>query len=800
MIRYLLKRSVPHACWLSCWFVGCGSLADGHQPIDFDRDIRPLLSDRCFACHGPDESHREADLRLDQWETLDEDRGGYQIIKPGDAQASELVRRITSSDPDEAMPPSDSGKPLSAEQIAMITRWVDAGAVWKQHWAYEQPKWTEVPPVTQDVSNWIDAFVAEKQEVVGGTFSPPADRITLARRLCFDLTGLPLTPSQAAFMASNLSPNATLQFVDELLASPAFGERMASYWLDLTRFADTVGYHGDQDHNISLYRDYVIDAFNDNRPFDQFTLEQIAGDLLPNPSSEQLIATGYNRMLQTSHEGGVQPKEYLAIYAADRVRNVSAVWMGATVGCAQCHDHKFDPYSARDFYALAAFFADVDEDQHFRVGSNALPTKRPPEERFLDRARQQELAALERELKQLEEEQQACEASNTELPKSVSARLAEIQKQRTTIRETARLTMITKSVTPRVMRVLPRGNWQDDSGPIVLPAIPEFMGELNVATPRATRRDLAEWLVDSREGAGLLTARVFVNRLWLILFGEGLSRSVEDFGGQGEAPSHPQLLDRLSLEFVNSGWDVKYILRQIVSSRTYQQASLPSRWQLEHDPENRLLSRQNRYRIPAEMVRDTALACGELLVRRVGGPSVKPYQPEAYYRHLNFPVREYEASVDDQQWRRGIYVHWQRQFLHPMMRAFDAPTREECTAQRSQSNTPLAALVWLNDPSFVEAARGLALRSLRAPGDDRQRIANAFQIATARTADVHETDVLFDLLEESRREFAAHPDRAVALLNVGLFQPGTTYSDSELAAWTSVARAVLNLNETYTRN
>ncbi len=783
----------------------CMAQLHGQEPqkpeIDFARDVRPLLSDRCFACHGPDADERQADLRVDQWDSLTQHRDGLQSVRPGDAAHSELIRRITSHDPDERMPPAESGKPLSTDEIQTLIQWIDAGAVWQQHWAYEPPQPSATPesPVDDERllgDHWIDRFIAKKLAAVRGEFSPVADRITLARRLSFDLTGLPPRPEQVAALCDDASELAVDNFIDRLLASPAFGERMAIYWLDLVRFADTVGYHGDQEHAVSLYRDYVIDAFNDNRGFDQFTVEQLAGDLLPNATDEQIIATAYNRLLQTSHEGGVQAKEYLTIYAADRVRNLSAVWMGATVGCAQCHDHKFDPYTAHDFYALSAFFADVDEEAHLKRGSDTVRTIRLPEKSFLDRLGKLQLARAQQQLKQLP-------GTLAETPQQLS-QIENLHAQIKQLEASARKTMVTVSIEPRTIRYLPRGNWLDESGEVIAPRVPEFLQATFHLEPgsqtRPSRLDLAGWLVDDQRGVGLLTARVQVNRLWMLMFGQGLSRSMDDFGGQGEAPSHPELLDRLALEFVRSGWDVKHMLRMIAGSRAYRQSSLETEWTRAHDPLNRLYARQNRFRISAEMVRDTALECSGLMVAQVGGESVKPYQPEDYYRHLNFPPRKYEPSTDQGQWRRGVYVHWQRQFLHPMLLAFDAPRREECTAQRTQSNTPLAALVWLNDPSLVEAARALALRTLQHATTDPDRIAWMFTVVTSRTPDQRERELLFELLAESREEFANQPEKSQKLLSVGLSRSEVAADPQELAAWTSVARAALNLNETYTRN
>ena len=760
------------------------------QRVDFNRDIRPILSNNCFQCHGPDGNDREADLRLD----VEADAKQVAVI-PGDLE-SELVLRIVSNDPDSVMPPPESGKKLDAEQIALLKQWVQDGAPWAKHWAYETPKRTKpsktgTPNRTKQLEpgNWIDHFVGKRLAKDGLTFSPEADPVTLIRRLHLDLTGLPPDPET---MKTHLAQAITAQrgfeeVVNELLESHHFGERMAVYWLDLVRYADTVGYHGDQDQNISPYRDYVIDAFNRNLPFDQFTREQLAGDLLENPTIDQQVATGYNRMLQTSHEGGVQPQEYLAIYQADRVRNVSAVWLGGTLGCAQCHDHKYDPYTAKDFYSMAAFFADIDEAQHFRKGTNSLPTARPPEIDVLSRQQRERVVQLTKEIERLGENE--CDAEQ----------ISELQTERRVLNRLKRRTMVTVALDqPREVRLLPRGDWLDDSGPVVQPAVPEFLGRLKLEG-RATRLDLANWLVDPKDGVGLLTARVMVNRFWFLLFGNGLSGSLDDFGGQGEPPEHPELLDNLAIEFVENGWNVKQLIKTMVMSETWRQSSAASGELLSKDPQNRLFARQSRFRLPAEMIRDSALLAGGLLVDEEGGNSVKPYQPAGYYRHLNFPQRRYAHHGDNRQWRRGVYVHWQRQYLHPMLKAFDAPTREECTARRPRSNTPLAALVLLNDPTFVEAARGLASRLLRREdSSDQERLRTAFMIVVSRVPSEEELAVLSELLALSRSEFQRDLDAAREVLEVGEKEFGTD-DPVELAAWTTVARAVLNLGEANTR-
>lgn len=771
-----------------------GKTKQNARPVRFSTDIRPLLSDRCFHCHGPDEESREADLRLD----IAPEEG--RVVVSGKPAASELLLRITSNDPDVQMPPPGHGKSLTSDQVELVTRWIEDGGKWSEHWAYEKPIRHETPDVAVDGSaNWIDSFIASRLRDQDLTMSPEADRVTLIRRASFDLTGLPPTPDEVDAFVNDDSPDAWEKLLDRLLASEAHGERMASYWLDLVRYADTVGYHGDQDHNISPYRDWVIDAFIQNMPFDRFTAEQLAGDLVEDSGVDQKIASGYNRLLQTTHEGGLQPKEYLAIYAADRIRNLSEVWMGATMGCCQCHHHKFDPYTIEDFYSMGAFFADIDETKHFTSGGNSLPTKREPELKVLSRRERLHIDQLEDEIAAIKTAAQHVGNSKAD-QSSANAQIEKLEKEIEAINANARLTMISVSIKPRTMRVLPRGDWLDDSGPVVQPAIPGFMGTLNTGESRATRLDLARWLTDAENGNGLLTARVFANRFWYLLFGNGIARNLTDFGGQGEPPSHPELLDRLAIEFVESGWNVRHLLKLITMSRAYRQSSLVSAELRQSDPENRLFSRQARYRLPAEAIRDNALSISGLLVQQVGGPSVKPYQPAGYYRHLNFPTRKYSQHNDDRQWRRGLYVHWQRQFLHPMLKAFDAPRREECTAQRPRSNTPLASLTLLNDPTFVEAARAFAERIIAAADDDKERINAAFRFAVSRAPDDFEYQLVYQLLTGSREQYRENEKAARSLITTGLSPVADEIPVAEHAAWATIARALLTLGETTTRN
>ena len=791
--------------------------AQGSAPVDFNRDIRPILSNKCFFCHGPEEEHRGADLRLDTLEGLFGEETGSPAVEAGDAEASLLIERITSDDEDERMPPVDSGKNLSAEEIELLRQWIDQGAEWQQHWAYVPPVQHKRPEVKRQhwPRNWIDHFVLARLEKEGLSPAVDADRVTLVRRLSFDILGLPPTPEQVEQFVNSRDPQAYERLVDELLASPHYGERMAMYWLDLVRYADTVGYHGDQTHNISPYRDYVIDSFNDNKPLDQFTAEQLAGDLLPDSSIDDKIASGYNRMLQTSHEGGVQQKEYLAIYAADRVRNFSAVWLGGTLGCAQCHDHKFDPYTMKDFYSLVSFFADIDETSHFTNSTNSLPTRRYPEMDVLTRRQREEIAGLEKQIAgmelQLAEDEIAADARAT-LQQDVEA----MKKHQDAIAANKRATMITVSIKPRTIRILPRGNWLSDAGEVVLPAVPEFLGNVTETNStdseaadgvsangdrRLTRLDLARWLFDKQNGVAGLSARVYVNRLWYLFHGVGIARMLDDLGGQGEPPVHPELLDNLAVEFADSGWDTKAMVKRMVMSRTYQQSSVVDAALLKRDPYNQLFARQSRYRLQAEMVRDTALSIAGLLVKDVGGASIKPYQPAGYYRHLNFPQRRYYHHGDRRQWRRGVYVHWQRQFLHPALKAMDAPSREECTAQRSRSNTPIGAFPVANDPTYVEAARVFTTRVLREGGNTfDSRLSLAFRLALSREPDPLESRVLRELLGKSRKRFEKDPEDARRFVEIGQAKLPEDMDAVEVASWSSIARVIFNLSETMTRN
>ncbi len=1050
--------------------------AENDAGVSFNRDIRPIFSDTCFRCHGPDRNARKAGLRLDvREEALRKTKSGVIPIVPGKPEDSEIVRRIFATESYEVMPPPDAHKVLTAQQKELIKRWVAEGAKYEGHWAYQAIRRPSVPELAagkSTVRNPIDAFIQVRLAKESLTPAPEADRRTLIRRVSLDLTGIPPTPQEVAAFVADKAPDAYEKLVERLLASPRYAEKQSMHWLDAVRYADTAGFHGDNAFPAWPYRDYVLRAFRDNKPFDEFTREQLAGDLLPNATTEQKIASAYNRLNRVSAEGGVQPKEYLAKYAADRVRTTSTVWLGATMGCAECHDHKFDPFLTKDFYAMKAFFADIKEtglvpDRGRNAWGSKLPLPSEEQKQQLARLNWQITYAqteLEEKAKTLEascgdweketlrqfeantlawkfQRPVAAEATNgakltiyndqplvvnvyrggnlvteqiigdglvvaggenperasytvsfkpgagewtalgvqvvqddslpanrlargadrfvlTEVDASAKSanarsdeklhfvlattdgagepmenpplatidgnpktgwamqfadgrdafvalrlkqplrtddnttvtvrlrqesgvrratigrfrlalsaarhswpdhqaklarplnglptdllpvlqtplaertanqkkalwsyfkwvrpeleplvvRVAALEAERDQLDAQIPRVMITEATTPAVTRVLARGNFLDESGEIVGPAIPAVFGRLNLGLRRASRLDLANWLVAPDNA---LTARVYVNRLWRQFFGIGLSKALDDFGSQGEWPTHPELLDWLATEFMHPvfkasasaeaqlhDWDVKHIIRLLVTSHTYRQASaLPAP---ERDPDNRLLAKQNRFRVDAEIVRDIALSVSGLLVEKFGGASVRPYQPDGYLAPLNFPVRDYPLDHGDALYRRGLYVHWQRTFLHPSLATFDAPSREECTVNRSSSNTPLQALVLLNDPIFVEAARVFAAHALTQGGPSANaQIGWAFQRVTGRNATLAELRVLNDLHAKSLARFQKDPASASELLNVGDTAKPQTLSPVRVAAMTTVTRAILNLHETITRN
>ncbi|HVA46360.1 MAG TPA: PSD1 and planctomycete cytochrome C domain-containing protein [Pirellulales bacterium] len=826
--------------------------------IDFNGQIRPILSNHCFQCHGPDVAQRKAGLRLDlRDEAFRATESGVVAIVPRKPAESELVRRIFAAD-DERMPPADSNKRLTEAEKSLLKEWVAAGAPWQDHWSFIAPVRPALPTVSHAgwSRNAIDDFILSRLDQERLAPSPQANRPTLIRRLSLDLTGLPPTPEEVDRFVNDAAGDAYEELVARLLASPRYGERMAQEWLDAARFADTHGYHIDAGRDMSRWRDWVIGSYNRNLPFDQFTIEQLAGDLLPNPTLDQLIASGFNRNHMINFEGGAVPEEYHTAYIVDRVNTTSTVWLGLTVACTQCHDHKYDPLTQREFYELYAFFHNVPENGLDGRKGNAEPMVKAPsrEERQKLDELSRAIAELDRELDapiaavdaaQAAWEKDALEVGGTDgnildqktLSQDVHAALAvpsesRNEDQRSAVRKyfrrhvsnelkprfdvlaglRARQADLDKAIpTVMVMREMPqprdtyllvRGQY-DKHGEKVLPGVPACLPPLADGAP-ANRLGLARWLVGP---AHPLTARVVINRFWQMLFGTGLVKTAEDFGSQGERPSHSELLDWLAVEFRESGWDVKHMLRLMVSSATYRQSSVAAAEFMAKDPENRLLARMSRLRLPAEAIRDQALAAGGLLDGRIGGASVSPYQPPGLWEELmsredgaNWTAQTYVQSHGADLYRRTMYTFWKRTSPPPTLSTFDAPDREVCTVRRARTNTPLQALILLNDPTYVEAARKLAERVLREAGSTEDRMERMFQLVLARRPSGREAAVLRSIVEEQLAKFRVDHEAAVKLLSVGESPRDERFEPAELAAWSAAASVVLNLDEAVTRN
>jgi hypothetical protein len=780
--------------------VSVGRPADEKQasaaPIDFNRDIRPILSENCFRCHGPDERERKAKLRLDtRAGALKELRSGGHAVVPGHAAKSALIERITAADLKERMPPLSSKKHLTAQQIDLFKRWIDQGAKWSEHWAFIPPSRPKLPPVANKSwpHNAIDHFILARLEKEGLKPSPEADRIRLIRRVTLDLTGLPPTPAEVDAFLADRGPNAYAKVVERLLASPHFGERLAVEWLDAARYADTHGYHIDSGRDMTRWRDWVIDAFNKNLPFDQFTVEQLAGDLLPGATLEQKVASGFNRNHMINFEGGAIPEEYHNAYIVDRVNTTSTVWLGLTIACAQCHDHKYDPISQKEFYQLYAFFHNVPERGLDGSKGNAAPTIKMP------------TPEQERRLRELEEAIRQAGGDK--------ARLAKLRQERAAVEKQLPTAMVMQEMPrPRDTFMLLRGEY-NKKGPKVSAGTPAALPPLPKGAP-ANRLGLARWLVDPGHP---LTARVAVNRYWQMFFGTGLVKTAEDFGAQGELPSHPELLDWLAVEFMNpssaplgSGsktrWDVKALLRLIVTSATYRQSSVATPQLLAKDAENRLLARGPRLRLQAEFIRDQALAVSGLLNREIGGASVFPYQPAGLWQELasrqdskNWSAQFFVQSHGKDLYRRTMYTFWKRTSPPPTLVTFDAPDRETCTVRRSRTNTPLQALVLMNDPTYVEASRKLAERMMKQAENADERITLAFRLATARRPTAKEIDVLRRVFNRQLDVYRKDRKAALKLLGVGEAPRDERLPPAELAAWTVVASVILNLDETVTK-
>jgi len=754
--------------------------------IQFNRDIRPILSDACFHCHGPDKKTRESGLRLDVREdALRKAELGELAIVPGKPEQSELVRRILSDDEDEQMPPPDAHKILSAAQKETLKQWIAQGAEYQIHWAYLP---IQRPDIPAPGGHPVDAFIRQRLAAENLQAAAEADKVTLIRRVTLDLIGLPPTPAEVDAFLNDTAPGAYERVVDRLLASPHFGERMAVDWLDAARYADTNGYQVDRDRTLYAWRDWVIRAFNENKRFDQFTIEQIAGDLLPNATHEQRIATGFNRNNMVNEEGGITPEEFLAEYTANRVETTATVWLAQTFNCTRCHDHKFDPLTQRDFYSLKAFFHNVSEKG---VGDYAKPASlsSPPFLTLPAPEIEAKIAALKSEIESLTQDSSP-EAKD---------RLAKLKKSLEEAEQDVPVSMVMDDATPRETFILLRGEF-DQIGEKVTAATPAVMPPMRAELPR-NRLGLAQWLVDP---ANPLPARVTVNRYWQMLFGTGLVRTAEDFGSQGEPPSHPELIDWLASEFISSGWDTKAMLRLLVTSATYRQSSKLTPTAHDRDPDNRLLARGPRFRLHGEFVRDQALSASGLLVSRIGGPSVKPYHPPGLYEQVvstrDNPKSTYTQDHGEALHRRSLYTYWKRSVPNPAMMLFDAPFRETCVLRRSRTNTPLQALNLLNDPTYVEASRRLAQRMILEGGESvESRLGHGFRLVTARLPRPDEMKILKASLDRTLRDFQADMAGAAAFLKVGEAPTDASLNVAELAAYATLASTMLNLDETVTK-
>jgi hypothetical protein len=728
--------------------------------VDFNRDIRPILSDHCFACHGQDAARRKAHLRVDQksnvFGTLD---SGSRGIVPGHPEESEIYCRMTASERAGRMPPRSHAKPLSPEQIELVRRWIVQGADWKTHWAFEGPQRPPVPAVKN--SSWprnaIDAFVLARQEREGVEPAPEVDRAMLLRRVSLDLTGLPPTLAEVDAFLADGSPDAYERQVDRLLQSPRYGERMAQAWLDWARFADSGGQNYDRPRTMWPWRDWVIRAFNANLAFDRFTIEQLAGDLLPEPSPEQRLATGFHRNAIMDNDGNnaTDFEENRAFLVTDMVNTTATVWLGLTLGCAQCHDHKYDPITQADYYRFGAYF---------NKQSDNLAQMRPRD-------------------------------PFGNIPPTV-----EVTYQDGPTRKTVSAMVMRDDVPQRETFVLLRGDFRQ-KGPKVRPGVPAFLNTPLPAEHGQDRLGLARWLVDPRHP---LTSRVIVNRLWEQLFGAGLVRTSEDFGNQGEPSTHPELLDWLAQEFIAGGWDVKAMLKVMVTSATYRQSSILNPSLLARDPQNRLLAHYSRTRLSGEFIRDNALAVSGLLDQRIGGPPAFPPIPashlELYMQVRGGDTRQvYTQSTGRDLCRRSIYVLYKRSLVYPPFAVFDAPTRETCTVRRGRSNTPLQALVLLNEPGYLMAALGLAGTALTdGMLSDNDRLQMAFRRCTGRPPSSAELEILQESLQEQRQHFAGRPDAARQLV-AAVGGPAAEPDPTNLAAWILVGNLLLNLDETMTK-
>ncbi len=791
-----------HVAIVYCF--ACGA-AGAQQRIDFAREIQPILAENCFHCHGPDAANRQADLRLDTH------AGAESMLAPGDHEGSELFRRIATDADDERMPPPDSNRLLSAAEIELIGRWIQQGATWGEHWAFVPPVRPEVPvpdrsegpgqnetAEKQDSDDRgdqhpIDSFVHAMLAQEGIEPSPRAAPEVLLRRVSLDLTGLPPTPEQLDDFLAEPSPQGYAKVVDRLLQSPAFGERMAWDWLDAARYADTNGYQGDGERTMWPWRDWVVEALNRNLPLDQFTLWQVAGDLLPDASFEQRLASGFFRNHMINGEGGRIAEENRVEYVFDMTETLGTLWLGLTLNCCRCHDHKFDPLTQQDYYQLFAFF-----NQTPVSGGGGNP-QTPPVLAAPSRDQQQQLDELQHQLTvargrvQQQDDQLEAERGEDGALRELANEVEKIEKQLASLRADIPQVMIMGDLPqPRHTHVLQIGLY-NKPGAEVTADVPGFLPDLPDGAA-ANRLGLAQWLIDD---ANPLMARVTVNRFWQQFFGVGLVKTPEDFGIQGESPRHHALLDWLAADFRDSGWDLKALIRQIVTSRTYQQSSRVSAEAYERDPENRLLARGPRRRLPSWMLRDQALAISGLLSPRIGGKPVNGYQPPGIWEEATFGKKKYVQDEGESLHRRTLYTFWRRIVAPTVL--FDNAPRQLCSVSPRLTNTPLHALTTLNETTYVEAARAMAQRVMEATQSDPERIAWGFRLATSRYPSEEETTILLSRLAILRDAFSADVDAAERLLSIGQSPRNVNLDPLEHAAWAALCSLILNLDETITK-
>lgn len=814
--------------WAAVALVEFGFLKDAQSSVDFDREVRPILAEHCFSCHGPDGEQRKAGLRLDTKKGLLGAPGRLGPFVPGKPEKSEAIARILAEDAAERMPPMEAKRPLNAKQIETLRQWTAEGARWRRHWSFEPVRRPALPTIADSswARNEIDLFIRRRLDAESLVPALEASREELIRRLHLDLHGLPPTPEAVDAFVQDPAPNAYERLLDRLFASPRYGERMVWNWLDAARYADSNGYQGDRERTMWPWRDWAAKALNENMPYDEFTVFQLGGDLLSRPTQKQVLATGFNRNHMINGEGGRIPEENRVDYVMDMTETVGTVWLGLTLNCCRCHDHKFDPLSQRDYYGLFAFFNQTPVD-----GNGGDPQTPPALAWPSDRQQARKLRldadkqAAEQTLRQWENRERSAvqlRKMDDEVRKILDADVAERQdgqldrllqyaenrsaeyfRQLQTLkklrrqqdglnREIPKVMVMQDRAEPRPTFVLTRGLY-NKPGSGVNASTPPILPPMPADLPK-NRLGLARWMVSP---SNPLTARVLANRQWALFFGQGIVDTPEDFGVQGQRPSHPELLDWLAAEFVSSGWNVKRLQKKILMSAAYRQSSKTTAKKRERDPANRLCSRGPRYRLPSWMIRDQALAASGLLVSDIGGPPVQPYQPAGVWADFTFGKKRYQADKGSALYRRSLYTFWRR-IIGPTM-FFDAAKRQTCAVKSARTNTPLHALATLNDATYLEAARVLAERAMNAFDSPKQRLIHAFRRVTGRRPQPEEAQILLNQLEWAMNEFSQNPAAAATLLAEGSSSPATALHPAELAAYASVCSLILNLDESLSK-